>query len=223
MWWMLPVLPRNKAIIVTKNKKGSSRGSLEGAVDLGDEILNRLNLTDGQTMPMDGERLGEALGSHADRSGFRRILHRSGGYEDMLTIPLLPVFHRELEYAVPIEHTKEAMHAIDHIFAEGSVKLNLGCEVRFVKGDSDLLSATGGRDVCYIGVSSLTNAMELFEQIEPMMRDLEGRPHWGKHYNLTRDQIAEMYGDNHERFVEIRREFDPDGIFLNNLLRRLFE
>ncbi len=222
MWWMMPFLPRSKAIIVTKNKKGTGRGSLENVPDLGDAILAKLNLGTHETMPMDGERLGQALGDDVGRSGFQRILHRSGGYEDMLTLPLLPVFHRELEYAVPVAHAEEALRALDRIFAEGSVKLNLGCEIRYVAGDDDLLSETQGEDVCYIGVSSLTNAMELFQQIEPVFRELGGRPHWGKHYNLTRQDIEGMYGDNHARFVEIRREMDPDGVFLNSFLERLF-
>jgi FAD/FMN-containing dehydrogenase len=222
MWWMMPFLPRHKAIIVTKNKKGTGRGSLSDVPDVGDEILGKLNLDGNQTMPMDGQRLGEALGDEVKRSGFRRILHRTGPYEKMLTLPLLPVFHRELEYAVPAESGAEALKAIDRIFAEGSVKLNLGCEVRYVAGDDDLLSATQGEDVCYIGVSSLTNAMELFEQIEPIFRELGGRPHWGKHFNLTRQQLEEMYGDNLERFREIRRKMDPKGVFLNTLLERFF-
>ncbi|HSM03766.1 MAG TPA: Ca2+-dependent phosphoinositide-specific phospholipase C [Longimicrobiales bacterium] len=222
MWWMMPFLPRHKAIIVTKNEKGSDRGSLEGVPDLGDAILARLNLGSTETIPMDGERLSQALGDDVGRSGFQRILHRTGGYEQMLTLPLLPVFHRELEYAVPVAHAEEALRAIDRIFAEGSVTLNLGCEIRFVAGDDDLLSATQGEDVCYIGVSSLNNAMELFQQIEPVFRELGGRPHWGKHYNLTRQDLEGMYGDNHARFAEIRREMDPDGIFLNSFLERLF-
>ena len=222
MWWMLPFLPRHKAIIVTKNKKGTGRGSLSDAPDIVDGVLGKLNLKKNETIPMDGERLGEALGDEVKRSGFRRILHRSGGYEEMLTLPLLPVFHRELEYAVPAPSGAEALRAIDRIFAEGSVLLNLGCEVRYVAGDDDLLSATQGEDVCYIGVSSLDNAMELFEQIEPIFRELGGRPHWGKHYNLTREQLQDMYGDNYNRFVEIRREMDPDGVFLNTLLERFF-
>jgi FAD/FMN-containing dehydrogenase len=222
MWWMMPFLPRHKAIIVTKNKKGTGRGSLADAPDLTDSVLGKLNLGRDETMPMDGQRLGEALGDEVARTGFRRILHRSGGFEKMLTLPLLPVFHRELEYAVPAASGAEALRAIDRIFAEGSVILNLGCEVRYVAGDDDLLSATQGEDVCYIGVSSLTNAMELFEQIEPIFRELGGRPHWGKHYNLTRQQLEEMYGDNYHRFVEIRREMDPDGVFLNTLLERFF-
>ena len=117
---MMPFLPRHKAIIVTKNKKGTGRGSLSDAPDLADSILGKLNLGQDETIPMDGERLGEALGDEVKRSGFQRILHRSGGYEKMLTLPLLPVFHRELEYAVPAASGAEALRAIDRIFAEGS-------------------------------------------------------------------------------------------------------
>ncbi|MEJ2540487.1 MAG: Ca2+-dependent phosphoinositide-specific phospholipase C [Gemmatimonadota bacterium] len=69
MWWMMPFLPRSKAIVVTKNKAGSGRGSLEGVPDLGDAILGKLNLGPQETIPMDGQRLGEALRTRSSGAG----------------------------------------------------------------------------------------------------------------------------------------------------------
>ncbi len=66
----------------------------------------------------------------------------------------------------------------------------------------------------------LHNATEIFERFEPLMKEFEGRPHWGKHLNLTRNEVAAMY-PRHGDFVDERRRRDPDGVFLNTLLRRL--
>ena len=47
------------------------------------------------------------------------------------------------------------------------------------------------------------------------------RVHWGKLHFLTRDQLAARYPES-ERFIAIRRELDPRGVFLNDHLRELF-
>lgn len=220
LWWRLPILSLDKAILVTKNTPGQDKGMLADAEDISDVLKEKFKKL---TMPRYGEELGNALSDVKPGSGFRRILHRHGGYEKMLTIPLLPWYHRELEYAVPIEHTATALRSLRDILAEGGTDLNLGCEVRFVRGDKDLLSATRNKDVCYIGVSTMDNALEVFERVEPMFKELDGRPHWGKHSNLTRLELKSMYKGGYDKFVGIRRKYDPDGVFLNSLLRRRFE
>ena len=45
--------------------------------------------------------------------------------------------------------------------------------------------------------------------------------HWGKLHFLTPDQLAERYPGS-ARFIAIRRELDPGGVFLNDHLRPLF-
>ena len=45
--------------------------------------------------------------------------------------------------------------------------------------------------------------------------------HWGKLHFLTPEQLAERYPES-RRFIAVRREFDPAGIFLNDHLRPLF-
>ena len=69
----------------------------------------------------------------------------------------------------------------------------------------------------------MNNSAEVFERFEPLMRTLGGRPHWGKHYSLTREDLDRMYPTTHDTFVQTRRRFDPNGVFLNSLLRPLFE
>lgn len=141
----------------------------------------------------------------------------------MLTIPLLPVYHRECEYAIPVEKASEALESLRTVLDEADAKLRLPIEVRFVAADQDPISPAYGRATCYIGVATLDNATEIFERVEPIMKELGGRPHWGKHFNLTRAEAEAMYPATFDDFVALRRSYDPDGVFLNSLLRRLFE
>lgn len=231
IWWpSLPLIPRDMALVVTKNDAPASpTGILAQADDLGDALRRPrrwfwpFKRRYSGPLPADALEIGKALLPVLFKrgSGYTRVLHRSGGYEDMLTLPLLPVFHRECEYAIPLEHTKPAIEQLKLLLDEGDEHLTLPTEVRFVRGDQDLISPANKGDVAYIGVGTLVNATEVFERFEPLMRELGGRPHWGKHFNLTRSDVEAMY-PRHGDFVAARRQRDPQGVFLNTLLRRLF-
>jgi FAD/FMN-containing dehydrogenase len=232
MWWFhLDPLPRDRVIIITKNKAPAPpQGILAGADDLTGGLFDALrNL--GNNISYDGIiplyvtdltiGLARSLKLNKSASNYVRVLHRRGGYEEMLTIPLLPVYHRECEYAVPFDETQAALRRLDSMLREMDAELRLPVEVRFVGGDSDILSPGNKGDVCYIGASTLDNATEVFERFEPLMKELGGRSHWGKHANVTADEVRSMY-PRHAEFVAFRRQRDPDGVFLNTLLRDWF-
>jgi FAD/FMN-containing dehydrogenase len=150
-----------------------------------------------------------------------------GPYNELLTLPFQEVKHRECEYAIPVEKTAEALNALKEIIDEGDFKTDLPVEVRFVQADDALLSPANGRDVCYIGVNTKAHnedpsANELFARFEPLMKQFGGRPHWGKHFTLTPDDLTKMYGADYEKFKTIRNELDPTGLFENTLIRNLF-
>jgi len=150
-----------------------------------------------------------------------------GPYHRMLTLPFEELKHRECEYAIPVAKTAEALNAIKEIIDEGDFKTDLPIEIRFVKGDDIMMSPANGGDVCYIGVNTKAHnedpsANELFARFEPLMKQLGGRPHWGKHFTLTPDDLTRMYGANYENFKAVRHELDPTGLFENSLIRNLF-
>jgi FAD/FMN-containing dehydrogenase len=136
---------------------------------------------------------------------------------------LLPVFHRECEYAIPADDAAEALQRFKRVVQECDISTILPVEVRFVARDSSLLSPARGRDVCYIGVAAQPNANEVYARFEPIMKDFGGRPHWGKHFSLTREEVEAMYPDSYDKFREIRQQLDPRGVFGNTLLRDLFD
>jgi L-gulonolactone oxidase len=61
-----------------------------------------------------------------------------------------------------------------------------------------------------------------YREIEDHWLSLGGRPHWGKTYRPTLDFRA-LYGRNWDAFDRIRRQMDPDGLFLNDFMRHVFQ
>jgi FAD-linked oxidoreductase len=143
-------------------------------------------------------------------------------YNHVLNIPMPPE-HQECEYAVPVERAAEAVRLTRRIIEENGYHVNFPVEVRFVAADDAMLSPAYGRDVCYIGAYTLGEefARPFFEGFEREMKGLGGRPHWGKHFTLSPQEAQELY-PMYDRFVEIRKAMDPDGIFANELINNLF-
>lgn len=72
--------------------------------------------------------------------------------------------------------------------------------------------------VTYIG----TDNEEFYRDVEDHWLKLGGRPHWGKTYRPSLDFRA-LYGRNWDAFNRIREHMDPDGLFLNDFMRHVFQ
>ena len=53
-----------------------------------------------------------------------------------------------------------------------------------------------------------------FDAFEWLMRDLGGKPHWAKNFAATKRELEQWYGDDLEQWRRVRRECDPDGLFV---------
>jgi len=218
VWWLVtPIGPKDNVIVVTMNPPGTPPGMLDQA-----ETPAGVNTTR-DPLPMDTNDLFSLILKLFPQKPFHRIVKNKGRYDRMLTLPLIPILHREFEYAVPVDNASGVLRAIKRIVDEGDLSTTLPIEVRFVARDETLLSPARGRDVCYIGVSTQPNANEVYSRVEPIMKDAGGRPHWGKHFSLTRREVQDMYPDSYDRFCKIRKELDPKDVFRNTLLEQLFE
>jgi L-gulonolactone oxidase len=208
LWWLVPPIgPKDTVIVTTMNPPGTGGGP-----------------GGGMPLPMDIAGLFSNF-THLFTGGpdCSAFLNFKDHYDQILTVPLLPVLHRECEYAIPVDRTGDALKAFKRIIEEEDLSLTLPIEVRFVQQDDTFLSPAQGRDVCYIGAATQPNANEVFERFEPIMKALGGRPHWGKCFSLTREDAQAMYPDTYEQFRKIRATLDPNGVFSNELLRRLFD
>ena len=60
-----------------------------------------------------------------------------------------------------------------------------------------------------------------YQAFEWLMKDIGARPHWAKNFtNVDREEIEDMYGEDLTSWRRVRREVDPDGLFVGDWLRR---
>ncbi len=129
----------------------------------------------------------------------------------------------EMEYHLPREHGLAALREIRAALESQHHEVFFPIEVRYVKGDDIWLSPFYQRDTCSIAVHRYFDEdfQPYFKTIEPIFRKYQGRPHWGKLNTLTAKDLRELY-PRWDDFVNVRRELDPQGRFLNPYLRSLF-
>jgi hypothetical protein len=96
-------------------------------------------------------------------------------------------------------------------------------QVRWQKADEAFLSAQSGRDTTSISVSGEIgrNYLPFLQAVDEALRPFSARPHWGKLHFLDRRRVERLYPD-FDRFQKVRREMDPDDLFLNRHLAGLF-
>ena len=134
-----------------------------------------------------------------------------------------PPIHRETEWAFAIDLTPTLLREYrDMVNAQGHL-INFIQEIRFVKGDDYALSPCYGRDSVYVGAYNADNNgwTELLSDFEQMAVKHQGRPHWGKEFNVGADYLRNVY-PKWEEFVALRNAFDPGQRLSNQMMERLF-
>jgi FAD/FMN-containing dehydrogenase len=150
-----------------------------------------------------------ATGSRVDRSyriypdGFGRIFN-------------------ELEYFVPAEVGREAFVAVKEFIGAKHPDQIFPVEVRWVAADEAYLSPQYHRDTCVITITveAGTDYWQYLRDIDAVLDPFDPRPHWGKLNFMTRERMERLYPEL-ESFIAVRRQFDPNGVFLNDHLRPL--
>jgi L-gulono-1,4-lactone dehydrogenase len=128
----------------------------------------------------------------------------------------------EMEYALPRARGAEALRRVIDLVRERRIAVLFPIEFRLVAGDDALLSPAHGRPTAYVAVHQF-EGMEwrpYFEATEAIMRELGGRPHWGKRHSQTAATLAPLY-PRWDAFQRIRAELDPAGTFANDYTARI--
>jgi L-gulonolactone oxidase len=135
----------------------------------------------------------------------------------------MPPVHEEVEYALPLEAAPEALRWVEAMIERERLCVNFVFEVRFVAAEEALLSPAFGRATCYLGayMARAEGIDRYFALFERRMLELGGRPHWGKQFSATAEEVARVHA-NLGRFDAVRRRFDPDGVFANRFLERVW-
>lgn len=131
----------------------------------------------------------------------------------------------EMEYLLPLEAGPACFQEIRQRIKEKH-RHYVGWRIlyRTIAADDIYLSPAFSRNS--VSISILQNQeleyQSYFDDIEPIFRAHGGRPHWGKKHSLTADDLRDLY-PKWQDFMELRREFDPDGIFVNEYLRKILD
>jgi L-gulonolactone oxidase len=139
-------------------------------------------------------------------------------------------------YAIPIDpaydNVRTAWNAgvelVDQWAKDGRYPQNMVLHARFVgRASTGLLSPTEGHEAGSCCIEALTfegttDLNDYFAELGGKWQALGGRPHWAKLiYHLT--DLREIYGENMSRFLAVRAELDPEGVFLNDFLDDILE
>ena len=129
----------------------------------------------------------------------------------------------EMEYSIPRPACAEALGRIKRMIEERGFRVSFPVEVRFTAGDDATLSTAHGRESAYIAVHMFkgTPFEEYFREVEAIMADYSGRPHWGKMHFLDSEALADLY-PKWDEFQTVRRTLDPAGVFANRYTERIF-
>jgi FAD/FMN-containing dehydrogenase len=130
----------------------------------------------------------------------------------------------EMEYALPAEQGPACFQEIrPRIKERWRKEVAWRVLYRTVAPDDAYLSPAYGRQTVTISLHHNAGLpfQEYFGDIEPIFRAHGGRPHWGKKHTLQATDLQPLY-PRWEAFQAIRKEMDPDCIFLNDYLRQLF-
>ncbi len=133
-----------------------------------------------------------------------------------------PNFH-EVEYFLPIEHSREIINRMRDLMMRWLPLSLYPLEIRVVARDDAWMSPNYQRDNLVVSISGEPGSdyWPYLRACDDLFAEYGGRPHWGKIHFMTPERIAGLF-PRYRDFLEVRRRFDPDGVFLNPHLEGLF-
>jgi FAD-linked oxidoreductase len=142
----------------------------------------------------------------------------------VFTSPRRVVF-REMEYAVPREAGLDALREARRVVDASDWRISFPVEVRVARADDVALSTAYQRDSFYLAFhthhrSDWRTHTAYLAAMETILRDHDGRPHWGKLHTRTAADLPPTY-PRFEEFLALRDRLDPDRLFANPYLRRV--
>ena len=128
----------------------------------------------------------------------------------------------EMEYFIPRAAAKDAMKRYRAFLQQTGIIPSMSIEMRFTAADDIPLSMSTDRETCSFAIHLRTHEryQQYFEGFETLMREFDGRPHWGKMHFQTKDTLMHLY-PQWEQFQVVRKKLDPDGRFTNAYLNRV--
>jgi L-gulono-1,4-lactone dehydrogenase len=125
----------------------------------------------------------------------------------------------EMEYSVPRAAFAPAFRAIQDVIEREQLLVSFPIEARIVAPDDIPLSTAYGEERAYLAIHMFRGEPfeRYFRAVEARMRDLGGRPHWGKMHWRTAADLRPLY-PRFDEFLAVRDRVDPERVFTNDYL-----
>ncbi|WP_215846443.1 D-arabinono-1,4-lactone oxidase [Candidatus Pantoea bituminis] len=135
-----------------------------------------------------------------------------------------------VEIGVPLENTPAIISKIKSWYAENRPHMHYPIILRCTGASSAWLSPSYQRPTCYFGFvvyyaddgSLSQDGLHFLTEIEKLLVEEGGRPHWGKYYDDQRYTWREIY-PKWDEFRALRRQLDPQLRFSNDYINTLFD
>jgi FAD/FMN-containing dehydrogenase len=165
--------------------------------------LRRINKTEGPSRIVDGNR---------------RVGRNYRIYSGIFNGPYF-----ELEYFIPAERALEVVTRLREIVTTENPEELYPIQPRWIKGDDAYLSPCYNQDSVGISISgnATTDYLSYLQKMDGVFQEFGGRPHWGKFHFFNRERAEEVFPE-FAKFNSLRRQLDPNDIFLNELTGELF-
>ena len=190
-----------------------------------DELVERNRNFDFYWYPRSDEarlRIMNPPGEGMEHVPYARLVEELEGWSADVIAKSRDLKFDEMEYAIPAAGAVRCFQEVRQRIKERHRK-TVGWRVlyRTVAPDDAFLSSSYKKPT--VSISLHHNAGlpfgAFFNDIEPIFRAYGGVPPWGKKHSLTARELEPLY-PRWDRFLEIRKELDPDGLLLNPFLRR---
>lgn len=206
-------------------------------------IVKLMNETQGLVSPQTKlNRMSDVVLENWLYEGLNMLVTKTGSYKSMDRLIRKFVGHKtfinwshrafptersvrfmEMEFNLPLEKFQEVFDEIKFSIRKNHFKTLFPIEIRFVKGDDLWLSPAYQRDSVYFAIHTYVDEdyRDYFQEMQHIFKRHGGRPHWGKWHTTTSAYLATVYPKWHD-FLKLRNELDPNGLWLNEYLKKLF-
>ena len=128
----------------------------------------------------------------------------------------------EMEYALPAEAGPACFRAVRARMRERHAEVLWPVEYRTLRADDAWLSTAHARETVTLSLhqDAALPWQEFFADLEPLLREHGGRPHWGKRHGLSARELEPLY-PRFDAFRRLAAELDPARRFVNTHLAAL--
>ena len=134
-------------------------------------------------------------------------------FTDAVTSGRSPMILQDMELAIPYDRAPAVIELLRAHFRRTGRYPLMPMHIRCSAGSSSWLSPAYKRDVCWFEFWEQPGEGFLTE-IHELLKPLGYRFHWGKQARADRAYIRQQY-ERWDDFIALRREWDPQGMFLN--------